>query len=471
MRAYSVMAWLLVLALLAACGDDSGGGGVGTAPDLMTDRDGGGDGDNGDGDGDGDAEPWVAPCEAPDGIVGGCGVCEELIFDLAMTDDTPRTLPLGMNRVKSRAGFVHVGESSGCVDALYVADVDGDAFMAEQPEAVNAIDNCHLFSEPAIAHAQDEAWLLAFVSNEDGNHVRAQVFDAEGELSNDGFRLSEDAVRPANVAVTVVGDNRRMVAWTEGIGQGTTVYARPVDGTGEPLGDVQTVANFPESVGSMALAQLGKEADDHEPSGAVITLWRLGVDVSEIVVIPLDLEGVPKAGERIVRNNAGDAANVAVAYNDRHAVGADLSAAAIAYTVSQSGGQQMWFELLDNDANIGPLWDNTGRALGPSAPNRVINSPARATGVSVARYAQGYIVIYRAMPGGLLNEPKIRAVLLNRTGGFIVDSDVAYTTEFGGPTAVVTGSDGRMFAAWSEISGSGIATYKVVRLPCPMQPR
>lgn len=450
------------------CGDD---GGAATAPpnERRVTRQDAGTGDNDFPINRPDDPPTGMP---PEGILGGCGIDSNKVFEIARTQDSPLNLPIGIDRVNSRAALVYIGDSVGCSESLYLAGIEGDANELDAPEAELAVGACDLYADPAVTWAEERLWLMAFVDNRVGNEVWTKVYDEAGDHDEPGFQISEGSQRPGMVAITTVSPDRRMVVWAERSLTTVTVMARPVDTLGEPVGPAQLVTSFMGNLGSIALSQLGMPGDGLDEPGALVAYWRLdnsgATDRSELVVQALDLDGKLRGDERVVREDVGNSASIAATLNHTQQAGLDWSAGAVAYSVSQTGGNQLWFQLLDNDGQIGQLWDNLGRLRGDSAPQRLVNSPQRAVHASVARVPQGYMVAYRALPGGDVDRARIRVVFLNRSGEFDVDSDVAFTTEEGGPTQVLQGSDGRSVILWSELDAeTGEIVYKVARMPCP----
>lgn len=459
--------WLLLLTLSAiACGDSSGG------PTTLVPG-GGGDGDDAPDGG----QPYTPPDGGdvetstgmpPEGIVGGCGIDSNKIFEVTRTTGNPLSSPIGIDRFNSRAAIVYVDESEDCTEAIHLAVVEGSADSLEPPEPAKAVTDCHLYEDPAVTWAQEGAWLMAFVDDRAGNEVRAQVYDPRVALSNDGFQISDGADRPAQVAITTIANDRRLVAWTETRVSAVRILARAVNLEGKPVAPIREVASFDGNVGSLTLSQLGKPDDNLPESGVLVGYWSRTASSSEIVVQALDQSGAPRGDARVVRADVGDPGFISSVYNHTHELGVDLSAGAIAYSVAQYGGKQLWFSILDNDAEPGQLWDGTGRPRGPSDPIRLVEAPQKANHPSVARIAQGYAVAYRALPGGDVDRARIRVMLLNRVGELQVSSDVAYTTNDGGPTRILQGSDGRSVIVWSEIDpDTDELVYKAARLPCP----
>jgi hypothetical protein len=122
----------------------------------------------------------------------------------------------------------------------------------------------------------------------------------------------------------------------------------------------------------------------------------------------------------------------------------------------------VWFQRIDDTGQAATLLNSPGR----SAPIRVVNSPFRGIDVSVTKLLAGYIVSYRALPSTRQPQAAIRLAFLDRNGQLIGESDVSYTSQSGGRTAVEAAYDGRAVVGWSQVNPDGKSELKLVRLPC-----
>ena len=103
---------------------------------------------------------------------------------------------------------------------------------------------------------------------------------------------------------------------------------------------------------------------------------------------------------------------------------------------------------------------------GPSEPKRVVAPPSNAIDASLAKLPNGYVVAYRAMPGLLLEEPRIRLHFIDSEGNVIGMSDVALASEAGGRTAIEAANDGRVALGWADMNEDGTSSLIVAKLPC-----
>ena len=75
-------------------------------------------------------------------------------------------------------------------------------------------------------------------------------------------------------------------------------------------------------------------------------------------------------------------------------------------------------------------------------------------------------MVYRALPGGDVESPRIKLQFLDPAGRTFGDSEVADTTPTGGRTSVVFSIEGRMVVGWSDRSDSEQTHVQFARIPC-----
>ncbi|MDD9947346.1 MAG: hypothetical protein OXU20_40280 [Myxococcales bacterium] len=463
----SVLLVLASIGVLWACGDDGDG-----APQLApTDR-GRSDGGQVDRDPlpprpdqrDPDPEPTGAPEE---GLEGNCAVDSNKIFQLAMVDDAPNVTPLAVDRLQSRFGYAFVNEGGGCSDALMLAMASDSPQSLEPPMNDMAVDLCSLMSSPAVEHAGEDDWLLAFVDNREGYHVWVHRFDYHDASVSDGAKISQAAGPKGDVTIARVDADRTIVVWTEEQPDfSQTLKARAVDLAGEPIAQEHELVSG-SAVDSVMLARLGTGEDGLPDPTVGLVYHTTGPTGSRAELQILDTDGAPVGSAKVLTSDAGELGTVGIAHNRQQEVRRDVAAGALVYVVTVGGsGRQLWAQLVDEQGEPAQLLDATGRPRGPAPPKRLVNAPLRAIDASITRMPTGYAVAYRALPGGPVTRPTIRVLFLDRAGEIIGDSDVGYTTELGGVTSIKMASNGRIVIGWSEYDGAGKATIKIASLPC-----
>jgi hypothetical protein len=177
--------------------------------------------------------------------------------------------------------------------------------------------------------------------------------------------------------------------------------------------------------------------------------------VSEVAFLSLDHTVKPVRAAWVLSKNAGVYASIDVDVNE--------NGGGIVYTQAEGPtGQQLWFQLIDDTGLATPLTFSAGTT--PAL--RIVNSPFRGIDVSVAKLRVTFAIAYRALPAVNMDKPQIRLMFLNRQGDFLGDSDLSYTSDTGGRTAIKTAYDGRTVVSWTEINDAGQSVIRVVRLPC-----
>ncbi|HEX7481651.1 MAG TPA: hypothetical protein VF331_27850 [Polyangiales bacterium] len=113
--------------------------------------------------------------------------------------------------------------------------------------------------------------------------------------------------------------------------------------------------------------------------------------------------------------------------------------------------------------------DATGAFTGQDV--KLIGDGLQATDASFARLGGGYVVVYRALPGGTVTKPSIRFMLISKEGnvtrdahGNLVTYPLADSTGAGGRTRVQVSTDGQILVAF--LDGSGNLRLARQRLDC-----
>ena len=183
--------------------------------------------------------------------------------------------------------------------------------------------------------------------------------------------------------------------------------------------------------------------------------YALDDAAAEIVFVPLDATGKATREPWVLAKAAGPSPSIDFIM--------DSEGGGIAYSIAEaSTGRQVWFQQIDSTGMAAPQPSNTGRM--PAL--RIVNSPQRGIDVALTKLRSSYILTYRALPSGNETRAMLRVYFLDRFGAVIGSSDVSYTSQGGGRTAVASSNDGRVALAWNEVNDDGSSTLKMVRLPC-----
>lgn len=461
LRVSALCGFLLALVSAQGCGDD--GGKTVAAKDSGPDDSGGGndDFDAGDAPLPQKHDAGMVKPGTPDmGLEGRCAIDTNKIFTAVETDTLLYGTPLAVDPIDSQFAIPYVDTSSGCLDAVYLATLAGSN-TAPPPTAAIAVDNCALVSAPATTFAGGR-WLVAFVDNHSGtDSVWVQPFDVDSDKMGADQLLSETQAK--SIALNTLRDGTVLVAWAdEDIGGTGAVKVRPLDENGKPTGPERVIETWKASAGSdpvknPKLKYRGLVITTVGAEGAGLAYWRYDETFarSELMFHVLDKTGKPTLPQLIVTRTAGTYASIDVDVNE--------TGGGIVYTqVEGSTGRQLWFQEIDDTGALATL----GSDRGVAPPVRIVNSPFLGIDVSIAKLRVSYAIAYRALPAVNMDKSQIRVMFLNRGGNKLGDSDVSFTSDTGGRTAIKTAYDGRIVLGWTELTDEGKSRIRVVRLPC-----
>jgi hypothetical protein len=437
---------LLLLSAATACGDDK-------TPTTTKHRDAGSELDAGpmDASDQRDAASQPDTGSPEQGLQGNCVIDSNKIFSVSTRAEPFPSTSLAVDPATSLFALPFVGPHAGCLDVVNLATMQGAA-QGGDPTTKVAIDRCALVKDAAAA-ALNGQWLVATVdSREPPFDVWVQRYDPMQGEQGDAVRVSQANAVETALAITSMRDGEHgLIAWGDEASGGTnSLYTRLVDRNGVLQADPVRIEQSKLFFRGLSLAPLGA-------AGAGLAYWRYSEDfsTSEIVFRALDESGKPTRDEWVLATGAGPSASVDVATDPM--IGGIVFARA-----EGSQGRQVWIQRIDDTGQAATLLNSPGR----SAPVRVVNSPFRAIDVSVTKLLAGYVVSYRALPSTRQPKAAIRLAFLDRNGQIIGESDVSFTSESGGRTAVEAAYDGRVVIGWSQVNPDGKSELKLVRLPC-----
>jgi len=455
-RAYSILAHLLCAFVLGCpllagsfgCGGDDGPGETHVG-DAGPEPDGGEPVDSAV---PFDAGPPTPPRDVPDELQDQlCAVERDYLYELVTQSRPPEPTQLAVDAVNSRFAVGFVDTSTECLEALYLAQLEGASGIA--PEITAAIDPCSTIEHVTVAHS-GEHWLLGSIdSRENARDLWAQSYDQDADQAGEGYRVSDSPGGESEAMLAPTTAGNAIAAWVEyDLGSdSSSLMARALDADGKPRHEIVVLeAGVTGSFAGLTLSRVG-------PS--LIALGYRSFDRegrSELVIDVLDAETAERNREPwIVTSDGGPNGSIDISGDDE--------GAGVIYSVIQSTSHQLWFQRLGPDAV--PLSDSGSVGTAADAV-RVIGPPYLALDASIARIPAGFIVAYRALDGGQIHSPSIRVHFLDRFGRVIGQSGVALASEFGGRTSVEAAYDGRVVVAWSDGSEASETTLFAVKLPC-----
>jgi hypothetical protein len=455
-RAYSMLARLLCAFVLGCplllggfgCGGDDGPGethigDAGPEPDA---------GDPPLDAGPFDAGPPPPPRDVPDELQGQrCAVERDYIYELVTLSRPPEPTQLAVDAVSSRFAVGFVDSSTECLEALYLAQLEGASGIA--PEITAAVDPCSTIEHVTVAHSA-EKWLLGSIdSREDSRDLWAQTYDPDADRAGEGYRISDSPGGESEAMLAATTAGNAIAAWVEYdlASDSASLMARALDAEGKPRHDIVVLEDgVSGSFSGLTMSRVG-------PSLVALGYRSFDRDGrSELVLDVLDAETAERNREPWIVTTDGGA-------NGSIDISGDDEGAGVIYSVIQGTSQQLWFQRLGPNALIQTSADTVGTAADAV---RVIGPPYLAVDASIARVPAGFIVAYRALVGGEIQSPSIRVHFLDRFGRVIGQSGVALAGEFGGRTSVEAAYDGRVVVAWSDGSETSETTLFAVKLPC-----
>ncbi len=387
-----------------------------------------------------------------DGLIGSCAIDSNKIFSITQRSDPFLGTPLAVDPIGSVFALPFVGRASGCLDVLNLTRLQGGS-QGGDPETTVAVDRCALIKEAAVSARAGE-WVVAMIDNrEPPFDVWVQRFDASMREVGSTTRLSNAGAVETAIAITTTRDGTRtLVAWGDESSEGNALYVRVLGADATPHGEpVRIDQSSTLTFRSLSLAPLGAAA------GTGLAYWRYSADfaTSELVFHALDGNGMPVRDAWVLASNVGTSGSIDVA--------TDAAVGAIVWSRAEgTTGRQVWFQRIDPDGRAAALFSGPGS----SPALRVVNAPARGIDVSIAKLRSGYVVSYRSLPTPAQERAEIRLVFLDPNGALVGDSDVSFTSEAGGRTAVETANDGRVVLGWSQVNSDGKSELKLVRVPC-----
>jgi hypothetical protein len=478
-RLVGLSAFLLLSLIVSSCGDDSSDDdGVDTTPDEDA-------GNEPIDEFDGSVPPpvmrdsgTVIDGAPPDGIEGNCAVDSNKVFHLAVSDEAPSLSALSVDRIESRFGLAYIDPSLDCLDAIYLAELKGAPGTVPEPDKVELIDHCSTLDDVAIAHNETN-WLVATVDSWMGAaDVWVHNADPEAIATLPSHRITDDPdLLESKLSITTWGDAGAMVGWVQTSFDGSVsqLMVRALDAEGAPVADAVELDRIdagtsPAAFNSVTVRAVGND----NVLVAYHKLESMGGGKSSVLMHTVDRSGTPLREAMLLTDVAPEDAGVDVAagVGDQISMGSDGSevrterGGAIVWTeqVAETG-LQIWFQAVGPDGEPARLLTTAG---GAAPKRRLVNSPLRAIDPSVARMPTGvgFAVAYRALVGGPVNAPRIRLLFLDRTGAQIGDSDIAYTSDWGGRTAIQSSLDGRFTIGWNELDENDQTVTTLIQVPC-----
>jgi hypothetical protein len=471
-------------------------------------------------------EPDGAP---PEELAGeACAVDTNKVYELVRAPSVSGATELAVDLTESRFGVAYVSAGMDCLDALYLAEIQGPL---SEPEITTAVEECTTIERPTMAYS-DGRWLLAFVDNRtDGRDIWVQPFDPRADTQLPAQRITDSTLDKRELRIVGLGSEGALIAWVEqeapsvanGFVSRQSIQVRALWPDGLPYAEAEaltTDSGAPDefrTFSELRLSGVGASGailgyrEDYQryagktcatddaclpdgrcELGACVTLDGeprndvLELDENRIVLEALDLDGKRTRDPWILTAEAGPDGNVDLA--------TDESGGAAVYTRAEgTEGSQVWLQSIGSDG-AAPSIVIGNDVLGKAEPERVVGPPVRAFDPSITRLPMGFAVSYRALPlempdcsipgactdvdgDGLpdpppdngVGSPRIRVVFLRGGSGQVNvfdESDVALSEAIGGLTSIEAAFDGRVVITWTDLHVDATTSLYAARLPC-----
>lgn len=282
---------------------------------------------------------------------------------------------------------------------------------------------------PVTLAAVGESWLASWVDN-DPETFEVRTMALTSELAPGTAHHVTATAAGEDSPVLLARAAGTLLAWVETDGTSRVARAVPLDEGGAPMGSAATASAPSHQPGALALGELR--------AGPVLVYTSTLADGTSVFVQKLN-----DAGGTRGQPSAIDTEGNAVASLDA-ALGRDGGAVVFDAVV---GGvrREVRFRALDEEG-------------APVGDERVL---AEGTGASIAAFAGGYAVSYRASG----SPAEIRVLFVSQLGEVVAELPVAQGANRGGRTTVRVSADGQIAVAWADTQDAGTA-LRVVHLAC-----
>jgi len=376
-----------------------------------------------------------------------CGAsAEERSFaaEVPFSDEGGYSLTTGL----AGFGLAYQAPEAGC-NTIWTVPVHALGMIGD-PSSV--LDDCKTISDLALLRT-DSGWRMVWVDNADDT--------AELQTS----LLGDDMATPAGALRTRLTHNqlreeRPVLADFSGTAFvafiATDRVTRSASILGQRLaGSSKLLEIIPESAGRkptrLALTQIGK-------SHALLAFIDEHPDTRGIWLQRIDLEGAPTEDPVKLSDFAGPGSTIDFATRALGEGGAVLYSATV-------GGE-------NNEVRFRRL-NATGGLLGSEV--KVVGAPLQARDGSITRVGGGYVVGYRALPGGLVAEPQIRMTVITKEGrisrdatGALLSYPIAESSPDGGRVSVRLSNDGVLLFGFVDATEQSTQLRLVrKRIECP----
>ncbi len=371
-----------------------------------------------------DASDAEAP--SPDGGAATCVVDPERVYKLG-TDPTNRTEIVGLAAGASSFAVVwpQLPASGGGITELHGERLTSTGVRGTTQRITSRLG----VKRAAAVTAVGTSWVVAWVDNaSDAFELRTMGLGAD--LAPGAATVHDLTATPTlseDNTVFLHSSAGPMLAWVEDDMAALTRVARAqrVASDGTPMGTPGTASSSGQRPGQLATGEL---------DGGPVLIWSEGIGGSAAVY----LQGITTSG-----GTRGARARVNTEDNADGTVDAALL----------PGGGAVVFGVLVEGVRREVRFREVPPDGAPTAaqPERVL---AAGTGASIARFAGGYAVSYRAPASGE-TPAQVHLMLVDVNGDVLADLPVLDAAADGARTTVRVSGDGQIAIAWADRAAAG----------------
>ena len=379
-------------------------------------------------------------------------VLEEDIFTIARDEETSPPPVISFARGASEFVVVWAETSARTADArrLMFTRIPTEGSPAPPASLGDQTDGGMAPDVVAVSSGYLVAWHRGA-----GPEVVVQAFDTMMAATGAPIVISTGSATLPRLAAVTGG---AVVAWVSG----TTIFARRVDGSGNPAAAVETLADTGVPPSRISISDLGAV-------GGLVVAWSPPTDAEQRVRLRgVAATGAPAGTTIELGTDPDSAGSIDVAgLSASGEPGVEPLQGAAVFDADQLGFRDVRLRLLGADGT--PVF----------AEASITESGRSSWSPSVVQFGDGYMIGHRAFipdaMGGTLIDPVIRLAYLDRNGCRVGRTTTQHTittmlSDVGGPLAIDR-IDEHVLVGWTEIifDGGGtpdVTDYRVARVEC-----
>lgn len=352
-------------------------------------------------------------------------------------------------------GLVHMAELAG-VERLNVARIGSTGVIPEPVALFDMRTNSAKVLDSALVYDGAD-WQVVWTDNSAGQvELMAMTVDEalEPPSSPTVERITDTAVQAVEKRpVTARIRDRAFAAWVvEESRVPVSVWISELGAGGDPVEVVPASSGHqPKRV---ALSEIGTDPETATGALAWIEPDEPGAQKG-VWLQPLDGDGAASGGAIKLSDQVSVGDSVSLASN--------ITGGAAVYSVVVGGSsREVRFVRLDG----------MGRPSSGEIP--IVASPLQGMDAAIAALGQGYVIAYRALPGGVITKPEIRVVFVSKEGvasvneaGNVISLPLSDAGSASARLTVQVSNEGQVLVGWlDQVSGNKTLRLARRRLDC-----